>query len=100
MRHASGLRRKDAKSLDSLCLEPATFLVTFHDGIPRTMRRRRKTFSRNQMWWSSPATKQLVDAKSIGYLKKMELIVNIARGKLIEQDALVKALERKEIGGM
>jgi len=48
----------------------------------------------------TPATKQLVDAKSIGYLKKMELIVNIARGKLIEQDALVKALERKEIGGM
>lgn len=47
----------------------------------------------------TPATKHLLDAKSIGYLKKTALVVNIARGELIDQDALVKALEEKEIGG-
>jgi len=47
----------------------------------------------------TPATKHLVDAKSIGYMKNTALIVNIARGELIDQDALIEALEKKEIGG-
>ena len=47
----------------------------------------------------TPATKHLVDAKSIGYMKRTALIVNIARGELIEQEALIKALEKKEISG-
>ena len=45
------------------------------------------------------ATKHLVDATALGYMKKTSLIVNIARGELIDQDALIKALEKKEIGG-
>ena len=47
----------------------------------------------------TPATKHLVDATALGYMKKTSLIVNIARGELIDQDALIKALEKKEIGG-
>ena len=47
----------------------------------------------------TPATKHLVDAKAIGYMKKTALIVNIARGELIDQVALIKALEKKEVGG-
>jgi phosphoglycerate dehydrogenase-like enzyme len=47
----------------------------------------------------TPATKHLVDATALGQMKKTSLIVNIARGELIDQEALVKALENKEIGG-
>ena len=45
------------------------------------------------------ATRHLVDAKAIGHLKKTAFVVNIARGELIDQDALISALEKKEIGG-
>jgi phosphoglycerate dehydrogenase-like enzyme len=45
------------------------------------------------------ATKHLVDATALGYMKKTSLIVNVARGELIDQDALIKALEKKEISG-
>src|SRR5947207_2442686 len=47
----------------------------------------------------TPATKHLVDATALGYMKKTSLIVNIARGELIDEDALIKVLEKKEIGG-
>ena len=40
-----------------------------------------------------------MDATALGYMKKTSLIVNIARGELIDQDALIEALEKKEIGG-
>jgi phosphoglycerate dehydrogenase-like enzyme len=46
-----------------------------------------------------PSTRHLVDATALGYMKKTSLIVNIARGELIDQDALIEALEKKEIGG-
>lgn len=47
----------------------------------------------------TPATKHLVDATALSQMKETSLIVNIARGELIDQEALVKALENKEIGG-
>jgi phosphoglycerate dehydrogenase-like enzyme len=47
----------------------------------------------------TPATKHLVDAKALKAMKDTALIVNIARGELIDQDALVKALQKNEIGG-
>jgi phosphoglycerate dehydrogenase-like enzyme len=47
----------------------------------------------------TPATKHLVDAKALGSMKKTSLIVNISRGELIDQDALIKVLKNKEIGG-
>lgn len=45
------------------------------------------------------STRHLVDAKAIGQMKKTAFVVNIARGELIDQDALISALEKKEIGG-
>jgi len=47
----------------------------------------------------TPATKHMVDATALSQMKKTALIVNIARGKLIDQKALIKVLEKKEIGG-
>jgi phosphoglycerate dehydrogenase-like enzyme len=47
----------------------------------------------------TPATKHLVDAASLKAMKSHAVIVNIARGELIDQDALVAALKNKGIGG-
>jgi len=47
----------------------------------------------------TPATYHLVDSVSLKAMKKTAVIVNIARGELIDQDALVTALKNKEIGG-
>jgi phosphoglycerate dehydrogenase-like enzyme len=47
----------------------------------------------------TPATKHLVDATALGYMKKTALLINVARGELVDQDALIAALEKKEIGG-
>jgi phosphoglycerate dehydrogenase-like enzyme len=40
-----------------------------------------------------------VDATALGHMKKTSLLINIARGELVDQEALVAVLERKEIGG-
>jgi phosphoglycerate dehydrogenase-like enzyme len=48
----------------------------------------------------TPATKHLVDAKALQAMKSTALVVNIARGELIDQDALVQALKNREIGGV
>jgi phosphoglycerate dehydrogenase-like enzyme len=48
---------------------------------------------------SVPATKHLVDAIALGHMKKTALIVNISRGELIDQDALIKALKNHDIAG-
>ena len=47
----------------------------------------------------TPATKHLVDAAALKAMKQHAVIVNIARGELIDQDALVAALKNKKIGG-
>jgi len=47
----------------------------------------------------TPATYHLIDAVALKAMKKTAVIVNIARGELIDQEALVTALKNKEIGG-
>ena len=45
------------------------------------------------------ATHHLVDARRLGLMKPTAYIVNTARGAIIDEAALVKALEAKAIGG-
>jgi phosphoglycerate dehydrogenase-like enzyme len=47
----------------------------------------------------TPATKHLVDATALSRMKETSLIVNIARGELIDQDALIQVLQEKKIAG-
>jgi len=47
----------------------------------------------------TPATKHLVDATALSQMKETSLIVNIARGELIDQEALIKVLKEKKIAG-
>ena len=46
----------------------------------------------------TPVTKHIVSAKSIIYLKKSTIVINVARGGLIDHDALTRALEERRIG--
>ena len=44
-------------------------------------------------------TENTINATNIKLLKKDSILINTARGKLIDEKALIKALENKEIGG-
>ncbi len=44
-------------------------------------------------------TENLIDARRIGLLKRHAYLINTARGELIEEDALIEALEEDRIGG-
>jgi D-lactate dehydrogenase len=44
-------------------------------------------------------TKHIINSKNIGYMKPTALLINTARGGLIETDALYKALVNKKIAG-
>jgi D-lactate dehydrogenase len=44
-------------------------------------------------------TKHMINKKNIGLMKKTAIIINTARGGLIETNALAKALESKKIAG-
>ena len=44
-------------------------------------------------------TKNLLDAKALSMMKQDALLINVARGEIIDQQALVKALESKQIRG-
>jgi phosphoglycerate dehydrogenase-like enzyme len=48
---------------------------------------------------STPETRHLFDGDMLARLKPTAWIVNVARGELIDTDALVAALEAKSIGG-
>ena len=48
---------------------------------------------------STPETRHMFDADIIGKMKSDAWIVNVARGELIDTDALVAALKEKRIGG-
>jgi D-3-phosphoglycerate dehydrogenase len=48
---------------------------------------------------STPDTKHLVDAPLLGHMNPEAWVVNVARGELIDTDALVAALEEGSIGG-
>lgn len=47
----------------------------------------------------SPSTKHLVNAEFFAKMKKLAVLVNIARGPVIDTDALVKALDSEQIFG-
>jgi len=44
-------------------------------------------------------TEKIINETSIKLMKKDSILINTARGKLIDEKALIKALENKEIGG-
>ena len=48
---------------------------------------------------SSPETHHLIDARRLGLMKPDVYLVNTARGDLIDEDALIEALENDRIGG-
>lgn len=48
---------------------------------------------------ASPETHHLIDARRIGLMKPHAYIVNTARGQLIEEEALISALDDGRIGG-
>lgn len=47
----------------------------------------------------SPSTKHLVNAEFFAKMKKLAVLVNIARGPVVDTDALVKALDEEKIFG-
>ena len=48
---------------------------------------------------ATPETTEMIGADELAAMKQSAVIVNIARGEVIDQDALVKALQDKQIGG-
>ncbi|WP_068077034.1 D-2-hydroxyacid dehydrogenase [Novosphingobium lentum] len=48
---------------------------------------------------ATPATEHMIGAAELAAMKSSAIIVNIARGSVIDQDALVEALQHKTIGG-
>ena len=48
----------------------------------------------------TPTTKHLINCESLKQMKPTSLLINIARGELIDQEALVTALQTHEIGGV
>ena len=46
-----------------------------------------------------PETERLIDARRLGLMKRSALLVNIARGAIVDEDALYTALRGRTIGG-
>jgi D-3-phosphoglycerate dehydrogenase len=46
-----------------------------------------------------PATEQIIGAREIGLMKPHGFFINTARGKLVDQPALVAALQARRVGG-
>jgi phosphoglycerate dehydrogenase-like enzyme len=47
----------------------------------------------------TPETKQIIGKRELGVMKRGSLLVNIARGKLIDDDAVIAALRDGRLGG-
>jgi len=47
----------------------------------------------------SPATEQLIDAEKLAKMRSSAYLINTARGSIVDEKALVKALQKKEIAG-
>jgi len=48
---------------------------------------------------STPETENLMDARRIGLMKQGSYIINVARGSLVDQDAVIEALEQGRLAG-
>ncbi len=46
-----------------------------------------------------PATRHLVDAKALSHMKKSGIFVNISRGDVVDETALIAALQARQIAG-
>jgi D-2-hydroxyacid dehydrogenase (NADP+) len=47
----------------------------------------------------SPATRNIIDATIFSAMKATSYFINLARGGVVDQEALIKALERRQIAG-
>jgi D-2-hydroxyacid dehydrogenase (NADP+) len=47
----------------------------------------------------TPDTRHIIDAAALKAMKKTAVLINIGRGELVDEDALIKALEEKRIAG-
>jgi D-3-phosphoglycerate dehydrogenase / 2-oxoglutarate reductase len=47
----------------------------------------------------TPETRGMIDARRIGLMRPDALLINVARGPIVDEDALVEALRNKAIGG-
>jgi phosphoglycerate dehydrogenase-like enzyme len=45
----------------------------------------------------TPATENLIDAKALGLMKPTAHLVNVGRGKIVDEDALIRALNEQRI---
>jgi len=48
---------------------------------------------------STPQTENIFDARRIGYMKKGSYLINVARGALVDQEAMIQALENGNLAG-
>jgi len=48
---------------------------------------------------ATPETDEMIGADELAEMKQSAVLVNIARGSVVDQDALVKALQDQQIGG-
>ncbi|MFH0916455.1 MAG: D-2-hydroxyacid dehydrogenase [bacterium] len=48
---------------------------------------------------NTPQTYQIINEKVLSAMKPTAFLINIARGELVDEDALIKALETREIAG-
>ena len=48
---------------------------------------------------ATPETEEMIGADELAEMKQSAVLVNIARGSVVDQDALVKALQDQQIGG-
>ena len=47
----------------------------------------------------TPETEKLIDAEALGRMKQSAYLVNVARGRVVDEPALIEALARRRIAG-
>jgi phosphoglycerate dehydrogenase-like enzyme len=47
----------------------------------------------------TPQTRGLIDARALGRMKRSAVLINVGRGQIVREDALIDALKRRTIAG-